>query len=214
MTDTTPNTPKAGWYPDPDGEGRIQWWDGDKWTPNYAKPAGAAAATSADARPYGYSAEELAAPAGTSPYTPFVWVLALLPAVNFVLGVLSALTVDEQIQTSLSADPNAVFTPAYFLSLGLSLLITALVVVFAVLDHRALVRAGVPRPFHWAWSLFALVNVPVYIIGRSVIVRRRTGSGLAPMFVNLAFWLATLVLGIVVASITITTVLEQLPPIQ
>ena len=29
---STPGAPQpAGWYPVPDGSGRVAWWDGEKW---------------------------------------------------------------------------------------------------------------------------------------------------------------------------------------
>ena len=228
MSDAPTPTPIAGWYPDPAGQGRIQWWDGSQWTENFAEPAaqtagapaGPAAASApaygttggayGTAYPYSTTVEKPTAPAGTSPYTPFVWVLAFLPLISLVTQILNTLTLDQQIEDSISAQPGDIFSPAYFLSLGLSFLLTAVTVLFGVLDYRALVRAGVPRPFHWAWALFAFVNAPVYIVGRSIIARRRTGSGLIPMVINLAFWLATIVIAIVVASITFTEVFEQM----
>jgi len=33
-----PNTPPAGWYPDPTGSGSMQWWDGTQWVRSYAPP--------------------------------------------------------------------------------------------------------------------------------------------------------------------------------
>ena len=29
----TPTSQPPGWYPVPDGSGRVDWWDGDKWAP-------------------------------------------------------------------------------------------------------------------------------------------------------------------------------------
>jgi hypothetical protein len=29
----TPTSQPPGWYPVPDGSGRVDWWDGDKWVP-------------------------------------------------------------------------------------------------------------------------------------------------------------------------------------
>src|SRR5206468_9638315 len=54
-------------------------------------------------------------------------------------------------------------------------------VVLAFLDRRILLRRGIVRPFHWVWSVLPLV----YLIGRSVVLRRRVGRGSAPLWVSL-----------------------------
>jgi len=73
----------------------------------------------------------------------------------------------------------------------------------------------VPNPFHWAWIFFAVIGAPVYMIGRSVVVRRRVGSGLAPMIVNLALVVASFVLGIVAAVLAVGSVFDSglIPPV-
>ncbi len=56
-------------------------------------------------------------------------------------------------------------------------MIIAATIVFAFLDWRELKRRGVPAPFHWAFSFLALAGFGiVYPIGRSVVVKRRTGT--------------------------------------
>ncbi|WP_201423156.1 hypothetical protein, partial [Xanthomonas perforans] len=69
-----------------------------------------------------------------------------------------------------------------------SIVVSALTVLFAFLDWRQLRARGVDRPFHWAFSFFVLVigSGLVYIIGRGVILRRRTGSGLGPIWAAVA----------------------------
>jgi ABC-type spermidine/putrescine transport system permease subunit II len=129
--------------------------------------------------------------------------------ISLIAGVVTWLTFDEQLNAALEPDAP-LFTTADLVSYAVSFLVAALSILFALLDYRALVRARVPKPFHWAWIFFALVNVPVYIIGRSIVVRRRTGSGLAPMVVYLALWIANFVLGIVFAALTIGPLLDEL----
>jgi len=226
MTDNNSATPAAGWYPDPAGTPRTRWWDGSRWTENYSAPAApvattpwsspAGGATSGGApaaypsmQPYG-AVPALKAPEGTSPSTPFVWLIALLPVISLALAIAQLVTIDELVATTLDADGTSI-TPFDLLNYGVSLLLAAATVLFAFFDARTLAARGVPRPFHWAWSFFALVSAPVYIIGRSVVVRRRTGTGLAPMFVNLSLLVAGFVTGIVAAVIITTRIFETLP---
>ena len=76
-----------------------------------------------------------------------------------------------------------------------SIVVSALTVLFAFLDWRQLRARGVDRPFHWAFSFFVLVigSGLVYIIGRGVILRRRTGSGLGPIWAAVAVKLAVVI---------------------
>jgi hypothetical protein len=70
----------------------------------------------------------------------------------------------------------------------------------------------VPRPFHWAWSFFVLlVGWPgVYMIGRSVIVRRRTGTGLIPLWIYVGLQVVAFIVVIIVAAIAISQLLVLL----
>ena len=231
MTDQNSSTPAAGWYPDPAGTPRTRWWDGTRWTENYSEPATPAAATpwstpAAPVAPWSSPAAgapaaypsmtpygvvpALKAPDGTSPSTPYIWLIAVLPVVSIALSLSQLATIDETIAVAL--DPAASpFNSTDLVNFGVALLLAAATVLFAFFDARTLAARGVPRPFHWAWSFFALVSTPVYIIGRSVVVRRRTGSGLAPMFLNLSLLAANFVIGIVSAVIVTGRILESVP---
>lgn len=99
-------------------------------------------------------------------------------------------------------DPRAagqlgmVTTPGYLTATALGWVGNALIMLFAYLDWRELRRRGVSRPFHWAWSFIVLAGTSaVYPIGRSVVARRRTGRGMAPLWIATA----TIVLSVVVA---------------
>ncbi|MEQ1737538.1 MAG: DUF2510 domain-containing protein [Rhodoglobus sp.] len=178
MTDTVP-TP-AGWYPDPDGGPNVRWWDGVQWTDHHA--------------PLQQRPEDLKAPAGTKTNTVWIWLIVFLP----VLSYLSLFSIDwnAYFQASLASPTGSVaalFTPGYVLTTVLGWILFALLVVFGYLDYRALIRNGVPRPFHWGWSFLN----PVYPIGRAVVVRRRTGSGIWPMWGAIG----VLVFGFIVAII-------------
>lgn len=82
--------------------------------------------------------------------------------------------------------------------LGLSLLsyvLLAVSIVFAYLDWRELKKRGVARPFHWAFAFIALaLSIGVYIIGRTVVLKRETGSGMAALWV----WIGSVVLSILI----------------
>jgi hypothetical protein len=222
MTDQNSATPIAGWYPDHAGTDRTRWWDGTRWTDDYSGGTTSAAAptpwsTPGTAAPAPYPnmqayapAAPLKAPEGTSPSTPFIWTIALLPVISLALSLAQLATLEETLSDALDPDA-ALFTPADLLNYGVSFLLTAATVLLAVFDTRALAARGVPRPFHWAWSFFAFISAPVYIIGRSIVVRRRTGSGLAPMIVNLVLLVANFAIGIVAAVIATSSVLDQMP---
>lgn len=195
MTDpTTPQHTPPGWYADPSGvPQRQRWWDGTQWneatqpTPN-AAPFGSTV-------PYSYNAPALADRSSANPNTPQVWAIALTPLLVFVeLAVLfsmGAMTMD--LISDASADLTAV-DAADGITRGAGYL---LVVILAIFDSRELARRGVEKPFHWAYAFLGIV----YIIGRTVVVRRRTGRGLAPLFVwiggVLLSWTIPVVIGVI-----------------
>ena len=151
----------------------------------------------------------LRAPEGTDPNTPWIWLIVVLP----LLPSLGLFFVDwSGFVDSLLADPtglgaySVIFSPGYLLLTALGWVTTGLIIWFAYLDWRELQRRGVPQPFHWAWIFLTfVVSYAVYTIGRSVVVHRRTGSGLSVMWVTIA----TIVAGII-AGIWIAVVLTQL----
>ena len=177
MTDTTA-TP-AGWYPDPHGGPTARWWDGAQWTDHHA--------------PLQQRPEDLKAPAGTKTNTVWIWLIVFLP----LLSYLSIFTVDwnAYIQASVASATGSLtgmFQPGFLLMTFGGWVLLAALVVFGYLDHRQLKRNGVPEPFHWAWSFLN----PVYPIGRAVVVRRRTGSGIWPMWAAIAVVATGLIISI------------------
>lgn len=162
--------PTAGWYPDPEDATRSRWWDGGQWTEHRSAPYVAVAA-----------AADLRAPEGTPWNTVWIWLIVFLPYVS----LLGFFTIDWSTYIDLSNPIRgelAMVTSAGYLVTVLSGLVTyGLCVWFAYLDWRALTERGVPRPFHWAWGFLSYV----YPIGRSVVVRRRTGHGISPMWVTI-----------------------------
>lgn len=92
-----------------------------------------------------------------------------------------------------------------------SIVVSALTVLFAFLDWRQLRARGVDRPFHWAFSFFVLAigSGLVYIIGRGVVLRRRTGSGLAPIWASIAVNVVV-VIGFIIWAVVLISQLVSL----
>jgi hypothetical protein len=188
--------------------------------PPFGSPPPAAGAAGYAAAPTAYpSAPAVAYPSaprqpGLRTDTVWVWlsiVVGLVPlAALFVIDwngyIASTMAWDQPYGAMPTMAPGA-----WVLStLGASLLSYAAIgasVLFAWLDWRELQRRGVVRPFHWAWAFFALVaTIGVYIIGRTVILRRQTGGGMGPLWA----WIASIVLTIVVVIAWLTWFLSAL----
>jgi len=151
---------------------------------------------------------ELKAPAGTKPYTPWIWLIVILPLVPG-LGLLA---IDWSALIDLS-DPTgqssyAIYAnPMYWLIVLGGWVSYGLCAWFAYLDWRELSRRGVPRPFHFAW---VFLSSGVYPIGRSIVVRRRTGTGIAPMWVTIGSLVFGFGLGIYVTVVIMAELFTQL----
>ena len=80
------------------------------------------------------------------------------------------------------------------------------------LDWRQLRRQGVPKPFHWAWGFFTFAGggTLVYLIGRSVVVRRRTDQGLAPLWAGIVVYVAIVVASIVWTFYLLNTIFSAM----
>jgi Protein of unknown function (DUF2510) len=195
MTNTsgTQATP-PGWYPDPQGGPVVRWWDGSQWTQH---------AQNAYAAP-----PPLKAPEGTAPYTPFIWILALSPLVSLAMYLTfdwvgyfrryfeSTLdTVTSNSFTGMSGIYQSLFTPGYFILLIGGWVFYGLSVLVAYFDFRALRNRGVPKPFHFAFTFLGSI---VYVIGRSVVARRRIGRGIAPMWVYIGLTVAVVIVSSVI----------------
>jgi hypothetical protein len=207
MTNLPAGPTPPGWYPDPAGTQAQRWWDGIAWTENVrdiAAPQGAA--------PYSVVSYAIPkAPEGTSPFTPWIWIIAFTPILRFIDLILQG---PETYKSSLGPDASAqeilaeTFTPAYFLDVALGLLFYGLVVVFAYLDWRALKDRGVQRPFHWAFAFIPWQIV--YVIGRAVVVARRTGSGYSPMVVYIVLWLGMIAIFAVIGAASAVAEFNQI----
>jgi hypothetical protein len=192
-------TPGPGWYPDPAGSGRLQWWDGTAWTGHVS-----------GSRPGGSSEPRPRISNSTPVYNPFIWLIVTLPIIPLILlaswnPVIRLRTVRNR-QT---VDPTSIFTLPYILLVGAGFLIFGVSALMAYLDWEKLRRDGVVRPFHWAW---VFLSREAYVIGRSVIVRQAApGRGLAPVWVTIGIIVAAVVIGGIKVSALLASVATQLP---
>lgn len=214
--------PAAGWYPDPAGGDRLRWWNGSEWTDHlstppagYSAPAqgmagGRSEASNAQGVSAGYGSNPLSAPPysmghsaqprkldpGTPVGTWAIWVIALLPIISVLLN--SLWDVEDYARKYLSPDLDTALStasdPMYLTMTFAGFAIYVATVVLAFVDWRILSERGVDRPFHWAWSFLWGI---VYVIGRGVVVRRRSGRGLAPMWVYLAIQVVLLIVAVI-----------------
>jgi hypothetical protein len=151
--------------------------------------------------------------------TVWIWLVVLLPLVG-VLGLVmfdwtsyirdsfyAGVYAYESGDTTMAASSTA-GTLITLVASVVTLVITALTVLFSFLDWRQLRARGVERPFHWAWSFFVLMigSGLVYVIGRGIVLRRRTGSGLAPIWASIA----VNIVAVVALSIWVVVLLSQL----
>jgi hypothetical protein len=215
---SNPHVAPAGWYPAPDGTGGQRWWDGTQWT-EYASPL---APPPAPQHQQQYAAQQYAVqpyapygevarprvPEGTPVDTAWIWLIVVLPFLSLV--PLLFWDFEGYLLRSMN-EPNdpmaqlALYTdPAYLSAIGLGWVAYGLSAWFAHLDVVALRRLGYQRQFHWAW---AFLNSLVYVIGRSVMVKRQAGRGSAPMWAAIALTVALFVGSIVwVVTVVVTVV--------
>ena len=206
MSETAQNIP-PGWYPDANAPGGQRWWDGAAWTEHTGQ---------SPTQVYQPLAQPKA-PEGTKTGTVWIWLIVVLP----LLGLSSYVLVDWKeyidtlMRTNVSATTNpyaslAIYTsPGYIVTQVLSWLMWGLAVVFAALDVRELKKRGVPKPFHWAYAFIPWSIV--YVIGRSIVARRRTGSGVAPLWAGIAIQVVLLIAGIVLVVLMVTYMFSSVP---
>lgn len=204
MTEPTTPTIPAGWYADPAGGPRNRWWDGAGWTDHFQEPYSAAVA-----------APVLTAPEGTRVYNAWIWLIVFLPyallPLLFTIDFSSVFTtLDPNDPTSGTRAELALLTSPTYIALTLGgFVLNAVNIFFSYLDFAWLKRAGVPKPFHWAWNFILLAGYPVYAIGRSVITKRRTGHGSAVMWVTIGMIVLSFIVGTVWALSLVSSMMQQ-----
>lgn len=230
----TPQVP-AGWYADPTGAPHERWWDGTQWhdatqapaansfaivddIPTYASvlsqpyaddvaaepraqvparggytPMGGYSSASASFSPstHGWASE----PTPLDPSTTWVWGVVWSPLI-YALGTVVALAIGGFDLTS-SSDLSS--NSARGLSVGAFIGM----LVLARNDGIQLKERGFST-FGWGWMFFGPL---VWLIGRTVMVHRQAGRGIAPLLA----WLGTNALYVmVVIGVAIAIVLPEL----
>ena len=198
-----PYAAPAGWYPEPHGTGGQRWWDGTTWT-EYSTPrvapsvAPSVAPPVAQYAPYDGGTTQARVPEGTPVDTVWIWLIVALPVLVLIPffmwdfeGYLIRSMNDPMAQVSMYLDPM------YLTSVALGWLAPGAAVLFAYRDVVALRRMGYTRQFHWAWAFLSFFSFLVYVIGRSVVVKRQAGRGSAPMWVAIILNVAVFI-GVIV----------------
>jgi hypothetical protein len=143
-------------------------------------------------------------------YGPFIWIITLLPLLNLLLLPLAFTGFEDSMRYQLDGNDysmtggmSGAALVAQTISSLLGWLIYGVGVVLAYFDRKWLLARGFDRPFHWA---FAFIPAPVYPIGRSVVVKRRSGRGIAPMWATIGIFALGVIIsiGIVVAIVGAT----------
>lgn len=197
-----PLTP-AGWYPDHTGAPQLRWWDGTAWTDSISDRS--VGTPSYSAARYALRPAPTEVPTGTPVYNPIIWIMALLP----LLGIVTLLTLDASALAASPTDPLALYRdPGYLATLALGCIVFGAAVILAYFDRKRLLRDGYDRPFHWAWTFF---GGGVYVIGRSIIVRRRSGRGLAPIWLWIGVTLVVTVVALAKVGQMMSSLINSIP---
>jgi hypothetical protein len=142
-------------------------------------------------------------PASTPPFTWAIWVLAALP----VISLISILGLDlRQMMSPMQYGRGSMAPGVGPMVPGVGYLVANLVaflvyganVAVAYFDWRDLGRRGIVRPFHWAWTF---LGSGVYVIGRSVIVRRRITGNPSRVLAPLWLWVGITAIVLFVAVV-------------
>jgi hypothetical protein len=144
-------------------------------------------------------------PASTSPFTWGIWVVAALPIVSLL--AVAGYDFRDYMRASMSGRID--IDGGYVLMQLLGFLVYAATVVVAYFDWRDLGRRGIVRPFHWAWSF---LGSGVYVIGRSIIVRRRITGSPASALTPIWVWAAINVVALFVVTIKLVAAVSAVMP--
>jgi hypothetical protein len=192
MLDDAPAVlPPPGWYADPE-DGSRRWWNGIAWAERGKGPAG-------DPRRPG-------AAYGVRTDTWPVRLLVLVP----LLALLPLLALDLsggfRVAVTGPDEAAAALLPKLVTLQVVALVLWVVRIALAAADHAVLRGRGIASPFHWAWMI---LSPTVYFIGRTVVLRRRTGRGAGPL---VSYLLASVIggvaLGLRIMNVVLPVLLE------
>ncbi|HKU30564.1 hypothetical protein [Arthrobacter sp. NyZ413] len=118
----------------------------------------------------------------------FSWLLVASVGARLLLFLWQSSLGLAFLDASASADTKALqsLAPQMLLLAAVSLALTVVTILFGFFDWRQLKKAGVVRPFHWAWVFLGGV---VYMIGRAVVLSKVVRSRyLAPTVAFSGAW--------------------------
>ena len=141
------------------------------------------------------------------PSTPYMWAIAVTPLLSLLTLAFVDISsyLDESLRLAEAGSTATPSSPGMLLAQLVSWGLYALTVVLAFFDWRALKRRGVDRPFAWPWAFLGVV----YVIGRAVVVKRRTGRGVAPMVVYLVLSVVSVVVSVIIVGAALAEFLPQ-----
>lgn len=181
-----------GWYPDETAPGQQRWWDGNAFTGQVSgTPYAAMAAAPGQA------------PIGASPYNRHIWAIVGIYGAISILGPIYIYAMLSNPAVLLGSGAELILPQLGLGAVGLAAWIV--VGVLAYSDYKDLASRGVLNPFHWGMVFIPSYGPTIYIIGRSVVVRRRTGSGMRPMWWHLALYVASGVFSVVAVVAALST---------
>jgi hypothetical protein len=211
MSNTVPPTIPAGWYSDPTDASQLRWWNGSAWSQHVQQRPAPISPTPVEAAPVVSAQVEAAqvepAQAAVEPvrFTP----VTETPLVRTQLVETAASVDDEAVPTRSNTVSSwfVALSPFYYaiafiialpalasiagvavlgaIAAAVLVIPFAIALIFAISDFSALKKRGIPRPAAPGWMFLTPL---VYLIVRTVRVRRATGKGSAPLWVWIAAW--------------------------
>lgn len=181
----------AGWYPHPTIAGQQRWWDGNDWTEHVSAPAYEA-----------YTAESAPLVTDVSPSTWQIWANVGIYAALSIGGAIIIFAVLSNPLNLLGSETDLLVGQLGLAAVGLVAWLGSAWLAYS--DVKELASRGVVRPFHWAYTFIPSYGPTIYIIGRSVVARRRTGRGIAPMWWHIGTYAGGTVLQIVAVIVALT----------